>query len=300
MEDLLTKEQLLSFFREQSNRIIATIKRRTSDAKKQSAEYNKQIISIRERLIEESIFHSQEHAWDNIRLLEHVLLVTYCCNVVMLESRNSIWTYEYMTFSRRIGELWEPFCKLCFEFPINAIGTYPIPEFSEVEVALRSRIDGLVDSLDISDDDKTQLYKNYELMWDMVKAGDIQLKSDLHFSQNDTKYVVDFKSGFGSNEKGNVNRLKLVGSIYKNILNTDNYSCLIFVRSTENNHYLTTLRNSGTWEVFCGSDTYNKIHEYTGYDLASWISTHISWMDDFNEQMRDTIIQGNLQQYLIW
>ena len=81
----------------------------------------------------------------------------------------------------------------------------------------------------------------------MIKSGDwlhqvkYNLECDLHFTDGTTKYIVDFKSGFGSNEKGNTNRLLLVGSIYQNI-ETENYKCLIFVRSTENNHYLTTLQ----------------------------------------------------------
>ena len=43
-------------------------------------------------------------------------MITYACYVVMLESRNEVWPYDYMAFSRRVGELWEPFCKLCLNF----------------------------------------------------------------------------------------------------------------------------------------------------------------------------------------
>jgi hypothetical protein len=44
-------------------------------------------------------------------------MVTYTNYVVMIEARNDTWPYDYMTFSRRIGELWEPFAKLCFRYP---------------------------------------------------------------------------------------------------------------------------------------------------------------------------------------
>lgn len=37
----------------------------------------------------------------------------------MIDFRNSIWSYDYMAFSRRIGEIWKPFCKLCFEHSNN-------------------------------------------------------------------------------------------------------------------------------------------------------------------------------------
>lgn len=133
----------------------------------------------------------------------------------------------------------------------------------------------------------------------MVTSGEIQLECDLHFTDGTTKYIVDFKSGFGSNEKGNTNRLLLVGSIYQNI-ETENYKCLIFVRSTENNHYLTTLQNSGVWETSCGSDTYSKIHQFTGFDIHNWIENNIDWMNDFTPQMRDTVTRNELQNYLIW
>lgn len=35
----------------------------------------------------------------------------------------------------------------------------------------------------------------------MVTSGEIQMNLDLHFKIGIEKYVVDFKSGFGSNEK---------------------------------------------------------------------------------------------------
>lgn len=85
------------------------------------------------------------------------------------------------------------------------------------------------------------------------------MECDLHFTDGITKYVVGFKSGFGSNEKGNTNRLLLVGSMY-NYIETESYQCALFVRSVENNHYLTALRNSGVWNVFCGVEAYDRIH----------------------------------------
>ena len=162
----------------------------------------------------------------------------------MLEGRNSIWEYEYMAFSRRVGELWEPFCKLCFNFPLNNLRLFIPPLFSEVKQNLTTEINTYIDGLGIDFQDKERLKKYYDKVWNLVTSGEIQLECDLHFTDGVIKYIVDFKSGFGSNEKGNTNRLLLVGSIYKNI-ETENFKCLIFVRSTENNHYLTTLQNSG-------------------------------------------------------
>lgn len=38
------------------------------------------------------------------------IVLQYCTSVVSLEYRHRVWPYEYMAFSRRVGELWEKFC----------------------------------------------------------------------------------------------------------------------------------------------------------------------------------------------
>jgi len=59
--------------------------------------------------------------------------------------------------------------------------------------------------------------KYYRKVWALVTSGDVKLELDLHFIYKGKKFVVDLKSGFHSNEKGNTNRLLLVGAIYKNL-----------------------------------------------------------------------------------
>ena len=216
----------------------------------------------------------------------------------MLESRNAIWDYDYMAFSRRIGELWEPFCKVCFNHPLTNIRPYIAPLFSDVKRDLTNEIKDFISGLRISDDEKIQLNKYYDKVWSLVTSGEIKLECDLHFTDGTTKYVVDFKSGFGSNEKGNTNRLLLVGAIYKSM--EQNYKCMLFVRSEQNNHYLNTLENSGVWTASCGNDTYSRIQEYTGYNLRRWIDQHLNWMEDFNLSMVKHIESNNLQEYLEW
>jgi len=73
-----------------------------------------------------------------------------------------------------------------------------------------------IDKLTLTVKEKLELKEYYAKVWSLVSSGEIQLELDLHFSINDQKYVVDFKSGFGSNEKGNTNRLLLVATIYQN------------------------------------------------------------------------------------
>lgn len=295
------KLDLLTYFRSRANEILSelNIQYSTTDFKKKASAMNNEMIKSRDNLLSILDDISRAQQWTNKEILECVLMITYTNDVVMLEARNDIWQYEYMSFSRRIGELWEPFCKLCFKYPDKAIYSFVPPLFSEVKETLTSEIITFIDSLKIKSNDKKQLKRYYDKVWSLVNSGEIKLECDLHFIEADTKYIVDFKSGFGSNEKGNTNRLLLVGSIYHNI-ESENYQCLIFVRSSENNHYLNTLKNSGVWQTFCGSDTYSKIKDFTGFDIHGWIEHNIDWMNDFSQSMKDTIIRQNLQNYLIW
>lgn len=155
-----------------------------------------------------------------------------------------------------------------------------------------------IDNLNISDEKKQELKSYYDKVWSLVTSGEIQLELDLHFISNEQKYVVDFKSGFGSNEKGNTNRLLLVATIYQNL--DDNFKCLLFVRAEENNSYFNTLKNSGIWEAYCGSEAYQKINEYSGYNLKNWIETNIDWENDFNVETPQHLTDNNLLQYLLW
>jgi len=111
---------------------------------------------------------------------------------------------------------------------------------------------------------------------------------------------VDFKSGFGSNEKGNTNRLLLVASIYKNL--EEDYKCLLLVRSEEdrNNNYFQTLKNSRIWEAYCGDEAYNKIKEYSGFNIKQWIVNNIDWGNDFSNHTMQYFQDNNLDQYLKW
>ena len=266
--------------------------------KEKTRALNRYLIQSRDNVIAAVKETSESEQWSRIDTLECLLMVVYTNDVVMLESRNAIWDYDYMAFSRRIGELWEPFCKVCFNHPLTNIRPYIAPLFSDVKRDLTNEIKDFISGLRISDDEKIQLNKYYDKVWSLVTSGEIKLECDLHFTDGTTKYVVDFKSGFGSNEKGNTNRLLLVGAIYKSM--EQNYKCMLFVRSEQNNHYLNTLENSGVWTASCGNDTYSRIQEYTGYNLRRWIDQHLNWMEDFNLSMVKHIESNNLQEYLEW
>ena len=295
------KNELLSYFRSRSSEILSelTLQYSATDYKKKASALNKAIVKSKDNLLSILIETARSEHWTNYEILECVLMITYTNDVVMLESRNSVWEYEYMAFSRRVGELWEPFCKLCFAYPSTNIRSFIPPLFSEVKRNLTTEINTYIDGLRLGTNDRNQLKKYYDKVWNLVTSGEIQLECDLHFTDGQKKYIVDFKSGFGSNEKGNTNRLLLVGSIYKNI-ETEDFQCMIFVRQAENNHYLTTLQNSGVWETSCGTTTYQKIQQYTGFNIHLWIEQNIDWMNDFTPEMSEMVIKNKLQSYLIW
>lgn len=294
------KATLLDYFRNRAEEFLSEIKLTygNSQFKKQASAINKALIMTKDNLIATLLQKAETGKWTNREKLECILMITYSNYIVMLESRNDVWQYEYMTFSRRIGELWEPFCKLCFSYPINNVSLFIPPLFSEVKQKLSNEIEIYIDKLKILNAEKEQLKKYYNKVWGLVTSGEIKLELDLHFTSNNQKFVVDFKSGFGSNEKGNTNRLLLVASIYNNL--EENYKCMIFVRADDNNHYFQTLKNSGIWDAYSGNEAYNKMKEYSGFNIKNWIETNVNWESDFKAGTMKFMRDNNLNQYLIW
>jgi hypothetical protein len=294
------KTEVLAYFKDRASEFLTGIKQKygQTQSDKRASEINKCLNETRLKLIATVLQLAEKEKWTNHEKLECLLMITYCNIVVIIESRNSVRPYEYMDFSRRVGELWDPFCKLCFYYPINDISLFIPPLFSQVKKQLTDEILDYISKLNITDIEKEELGEYYNKVWSLVTSGEVQLELDLHFICNGQKYVVDFKSGFGSNEKGNTNRLLLVASIYSNL--AENHKCLLFVRAEENNSYFNTLKNSGIWEAYCGNEAYQKIREYSGYDLKSWIESNMDWVNDFNPETVTYFKEQNLLQYLLW
>jgi len=296
------KNELLSFFRDQATKKLELVKKthKKSGYKKMASKINKLVIQVKDDLLDKVLQKANEEKWNNKVILNCVLMITYTNYIVMIEMRNEVWPYEYMSFSRRIGELWEPFCKICFDYPITNISQFDPPTFSEVRNRLSINITSFIKKLKITDSQKSELKKYYDEVWALVTSGEIKLELDLHFELNRQKYVVDFKSGFGSNEKGNTNRLLLVATIYKNL--NEKYKCVILVRSDEdrNNNYFQTLKNSAVWEAYSGKEAYAKIKEYSGFDMHKWIEVNIDWEHDFKKETLEQLKKGSLEEYLIW
>ncbi len=294
------KLELLDYFRNRANEFIPAIKEKfaETEADKRARTINELLNKTKDTLIFTLLQSAIKENWSNKEKLEALLMITYCQIVVMIECRNSLKPYEYMDFSRRVGEIWDAFCQLCFYYPLNDIRLFIPPLFSEVKGKLSEEITSYIDRLSISMIEKSDLKNYYNKVWGLVNAGETQLELDLHFEHENLKYVVDFKSGFGSNEKGNTNRLLLIGSIYHNL--NEDYKCLLLVRSEENNSYFNILKKSGLWESYCGIAAYQKIHEYSGYNLKNWIDLNIDWTHDFNVETMAHLTSNDLHKYLQW
>jgi len=297
------KTSLLEYYRERGLALIAESKQSFADPeyKDRATFVNKGLNEAKENLLKILKQKSKKEHWKPVKVLEGALLITYTNYVVMLEARNEVWEYDYMSFSRRIGELWEPFCLLCWDYQINDKLNYIVPPlFKDVKVKLTKEIEDFINKLSIGKKEKNELRKYYQKVWTLVTSGDISLELDLHFENGVDQFVVDFKSGFSSNEKGNTNRLLLVASIYQIL--EEGHKCLIFVRSPkeQNNHYLQTLRKSGLWNVYCGKETYSKIHEFTNFNLKLWMKKNIVWKSDLSPKMLNHLEEKDLTKYLEW
>lgn len=223
------------------------------------------------------------------------LVVQYCCTVVGLEYRHRVWPYEYMAFSRRIGELWEAFCCTAWTYPVDPTVTrIPPPVFGDVRQALLARI-----TENLGPHEKSpEILGDVSVLFDII--GDVNMREDEVFMKGDIPHVIDFKSGFGSNEKGNMVRLLTVGKAYR--IWDHRTKLMLLVRQEENNNYLRVLRKSELWEVYTGRDTYAKIEEITGADIQSVREDTIDWQSDLSKDFYSYLRSQptNLTDYLVW
>ena len=119
---LSDKPFLLNYFRTKSKNLLdETSKKLIMEPQKtRAAEMNTSLTKHKDGLLEYLSKKTSGEKWSKEEVLNSILTITYTNYIVMIEERNNIWPYEYMTFSRRIGELWEPFCKLCWKYPVNS------------------------------------------------------------------------------------------------------------------------------------------------------------------------------------
>ncbi len=296
------KAEVLCYFRERAAESLEDIRLRYSlaERKKLAAAMSRAITEARLSVIGVLLRVAAEERWRSEQILSGVLLLTYASYVSMIECRNDIWPYDYMSFSRRVGELWEPFCVLCFQHSATPLRFFIPPTFAEIKRLLSREMMRYIADLGITPEQKNQLARYYDKVWDMVGAGAVKMSLDSHFEHDGRKINIDFKSGFGSNEKGNTNRLLLVATIYRNL--DPSYRSVLLVRSPleSNNSYFKILQSSGVWEARCGADAYKAICDFTGFELGVWIKENVDWRGDFRQDTAAYLKDNDLFAYLEW
>lgn len=295
---IMNKIELLTIFREKGEKVLQKIEQKNLSKKEKSKLVNEKLNKFKLKIIKEVLDDKKEEK--SKELLELILLINYVSNIVMLECRNEVWEYDYMTFSRRIGELWEPFCKLTFEYSIRPLKIIKAPKFEDFEKNAKKKGLEFIQELVLEETIKKELIEYYTIPWSFVDSGGIKLELDLHFTQDGVNYNCDFKSGFSSNEKGNTNRLLLVASIYNHLGEYE--KTILFVRQNEfdNNHYLSKLKKSGKWDVYCADDAYDAMRRFTGFDLRKWLDENVNWKEDLTPKFRKFLEEKELLKYLTW
>ena len=134
-----TKLQWISTFRNIGDYTLAGLEKTKKSRNDKASEINKCIKEYRDQQIEHIETIAKTEGWGNQTLLNEVLMLTYASYIVMLEYRNKVWEYEYMAFARRVGELWEPFCKLAFVFPVKSLSIIDPPNFNDVQTRIKRR-----------------------------------------------------------------------------------------------------------------------------------------------------------------
>lgn len=223
------------------------------------------------------------------------IVLQYCTSVVSLEYRHRVWPYEYMAFSRRVGELWEKFCSAAWAYPSrNTVTKIAAPSFRDVEISIRTNIRSYISSSPNLD----KILEYIDILFGLI--GDINMREDVVCTVDNTPYVIDFKSGFGSNEKGNTYRLLSVGRAYK-LWNPDTRLYLL-VRQQENNSYLNVIKRSGLWDVYLGEQAYEVIDSLTGSDIRAVRESVVDFSTDLSHTFWTDVSSHltDLSSYLRW
>jgi hypothetical protein len=302
LNDACNKRLHLEYFRERGRETLMDLQREigTNNYKQLAASINKASQESGKTVLKSILSTATTSNWSATERVEAILSSTYASYIAMLELRNEVWPYEYMAFSRRIGELWEGFIRNIFDYAPSGLTYFIPPLFAVVRSNLKQEITKYILQLPLDESQKSELINYYNKVWLLVDSGEINLELDLHFELDGAKSNIDLKSGFGSNEKGNTNRLLMVATIYQNL--DIGYSNYLLVRAQEdrNNHYFRTLRDCGVWQAFCGEEAYAQMYIFTGFDIKSWIDTNIDWRSDLATDTLNHFQESNLLSYLEW
>lgn len=298
--NLLNKIEILDFMRKSVAPSLSAIKKKNIRNQEKTKEMNQILDVLKNSLFEEiDMYYNNEVHYPNKTAA--AFLVYYCWVIVSLECRNTLWNYESMDLSRRSGELWESLLKQCWSYPVfNTVKRFIAPDFMDVAEGIKSAFNNKLHNKQIEANIVREISTEYSTMWSIL-GDSINLNSDELFETtynehgnlevSDKKYIIDFKGSYGSNEKGNKERLLTVARIY-NLLNKYNltdkeFNCILAVRTVEagGHNYLRQLESSKLWSVLRGNEVYEMIFEFTGFDILSFVKEKdLQIMKDLNEE----------------
>ena len=277
------KTTLLGEFSERIAPQIEGISSSSDNPRKKAKLVNLAISSAREEL-------SNQLDSKELSEQDQLIILEYCSTVSSLEFRNLVWPYEYMALSRRMGELWERFCKAAWDKPLRPnVQREPVPSFDDLLQEICGRLKPQVNS---------DFHQDFDDVLGLIAP--INMIEDEVFSVDQRLHVIDFKSGFGSNEKGNMLRLLAVGRAYR--LHDSDVRLLFLVRQETNNNYLKQIESSGIWEVHTGDDAYRTIDELTGSNIAKLRDEIIDFESDLSAQFWSSLAtaKDEMEKYFQW
>lgn len=284
------KKEIFDFFNERLQQPTQEISKTKLAREAKAKKINKVVETVRDAA-RTHFFHK----YNELPKSKLHMTIQYCYTVMSFEYRNIVWPYEYMAFSRRNGELWERFCKAAWDYSDkDDLHRIDAPKFEEVRSNFLTKINSYVE--DLQESDKQALFKDVSDIFELV--GDINMKEDEMFSLSGINHIIDFKSGFGSNEKGNTLRLLAVGKAYKHW--DSDINLLFLVRQNENNNYLEIIRKSNLWEVHCGDDSYAKIDELTNAGIQEVRDQVFDFKADLSVEFWNYLEGQGIQGYLDW
>lgn len=282
------KEEIFGLFHRELRDISAQIQN-SNESKNVKAKRINVAVETSKVVVENSII-PRTHDSDRPKLF---MLIQYCFTVVSLEYRHSVWPYEYMAFSRRNGELWEKFCKAAWDHSEkNTLFRIDAPSFYDVRNSFYQNLQ----QYQLSQQQIESLTSDFNSIFELV--GEINMIEDEMFNLHGQNHIIDFKSGFGSNEKGNTLRLLAVGKAYQYW--DENVNLLFLVRQNDNNNYLEKIRQSNIWNIFCGDEAYRKIDELTDAGISEIRSSAIDFQNDLSNEFWNHLVQNDLNRYLTW
>lgn len=140
-KDALSKTYHLEYFRGRGKEAFVDLQREIG-----SRQY-KELASAINKSSQESVRNvlgsllgvATAENWTPKEKLSSVLAANYASYVAMLELRNEVWPYEYMAFSRRIGELWEDFVSAVFDHAPSGLKYFVPPLFTDVSKDLKKK-----------------------------------------------------------------------------------------------------------------------------------------------------------------